>query len=560
MRMTAAPDPLTGNKRAHLTNCILLATVVLLSSLPYLGGLGFYSDDWDTLAGFTHLGPRAEVASLLAPDSDMRLRPLQVAYLAVTVSSFGLHRLPYHLVAALLLAAATLSVYAAAVQLLRSHWLGLAVALVFALLPQYSTDRFWISSQQAVLAMIFAVLGICALLRAMDPGQRRAGLWSGCTIVCFALSLLAYEVAIGLIGAAVLYAAIDWYRSRKARDGRTSMPLVGLGGAVLAIAFVCLYKILLQHRLTMRHEFLHHLGERFWNAAEMFFQFNFGTYLLHMPRVLLQLWRDAALGAAAFAAAAIIAAGVFFSLGRSIAPDSLPTRKRWTAMLSAGLALYLLGFALFFAAPGTPFASAGLTNRVTIAAAIGAALVEVALAGLAASLLRRPLGQARAFSLLIGLACGANCLAVNGIAHYWVDAAHQQQRILQSAARDLHGLPGNSSLLLDGACSYSGPAPIFETGWDATGAMQLALGDPSLSAGVLAHNAAFADTEVVLTLYDQVVERYPYAANLFVYDAQRHTITALPTHAAALHYLELRHTDGKTACPASREGDGARIF
>lgn len=220
----------SGRWRA-LLDCALLGAVVLVSSLPYVGGLGFYNDDWYSIAGFSHQGLLAMTREMLAPDSDMRLRPVQIIYQTVSYALSGQNPLGYHLSAIVLLAAAAISVYLAARAATKLRTLPLAIALVFAVLPQYSTDRFWMSSQQAVLSVIFAMAGLVALERATAPDARNTWRWAAGASMCFLLSLLSYEITLGLIGCAIVLAG--WRMVRNGRQNAASRlwGTLALGGA-----------------------------------------------------------------------------------------------------------------------------------------------------------------------------------------------------------------------------------------------------------------------------------------------------------------------------------------
>ena len=133
-----------------LPDCLFLGGIVLLSLILYLPGLGFYSDDWHFL-GVLGTSADRSLAGLYAAvhEPGAAMRPVQLAYLAALYRTFGLSPLGYHLANAAVLLCSTVLLYLVARELQKSRAIALAVAVVYALLPHYSTARFWIAAYQA---------------------------------------------------------------------------------------------------------------------------------------------------------------------------------------------------------------------------------------------------------------------------------------------------------------------------------------------------------------------------------------------------------------------------
>ncbi len=493
----------------------------------------------------------------------MLIRPVQATFLALEFKAFGLHALPYHVVCALMLGIVVILLYLVFMEVRAGRSLALAIALVYGFLPLYSTDRFWISSQQAVLCMAFALLGIYAFLRSIRPEGRRPASWGVLGTLALVLSFLSYEVAIGLIIASV--GVIGWrqyHQIRRSPKG-TLAGLAGLAGA----AAVLLTVVSVKSRLETRVEFGHHilrfvgrLGELSAHALVLAVQFNFWNYVLHMPAVVLSLYRDSALSNSAIAIATIIALSVTAYLWPLTESSSILSRRVCVWLVVFGFVLFGLGYVLFFPGMGSDFSSVGLKNRIAIASSLGASFVLVAIAGLASSVLRSTLARARAFSVALGLICGVNCLVVSGIAFFWGEARSQQESILSSVAANVRMLPHGSVLLLDGFCRYSGPGVVFETDWDATGAIQLALRDFSVVSDVVSSDLHFEQGAAETTMYGDAEGHYPYGARLFVYNVRHNILTSVPSQEAAAAYLRATNPTGDSGCPAAQEGDGTKVF
>jgi hypothetical protein len=554
------------NCSLDVADCIFLFVAMLLSAEPYLRGLGFYSDDWSyqaTLVPVSGGGLIAIFKALLASDPDLLVRPVQAAVLALEFRAFGRHPLPYHIVCTAILGIVTILLYIALKELRAGRSLALSIALVFGLLPHYSTDRIWISSQQAMFCMAFALLGIYGLLRSVRPGVRRPGAWVALGALALVLSFLSYEVAAGLIIASL--GVLGWRRYQQIRNApeRSLKSMAGLASVTALLLVVGIVKSHLQTRFYYQHHplrFLGRLGGLFVHSLAQAVQFNFWTYVLHMPAVIFDLYRRAALSTSAVVVATIITFSATAYLWKFMESSTIPSSGLCLWLVLLGFVLFGLGYVLFFRDMNTDFSVAGLNNRITIASSLGASFVLVAIAGLASSVLRPDLARARAFSVLMGLICGLNCLAVSGIGYFWEEARSQQEAILQSVAANVRTLPKGSALLLDGFCRYTGPGVAFETNWDATGAMQLTLEDYSLVSDVVSPNLHFDEGAADTTMYGIAEGHYPYNSGLFVYNLRNKTLTSLPSQEAATSYLRTMNPTGDSGCPAAHEGIGEKIF
>ncbi len=541
------------------SDCIVLAGIILFSTLPYLFGLGFYSDDW-MYQGWFAQAPDHGIGRLLwtlfTHDPDLRVRPVQAIYLAMSFKAFGRQPTGYHVAASLILAALPVLMYLVLRELRVGRWLTFTIPLVFGMLPHYSTDRFWNSSQQATLSMIFAMLGIYGMLRWRRGDTTSSKGWLFASILAFALSILSYEVALGLIVASLGVMGFYGRRAPAARSSRSKWwRWLALTSLVLMV--VGMLKIALQTRIHPQYRFLGHLGGRSWHAIVEAVRFNFWTYGLRLPAVVVSLYRHGALSWVALVVASIL--GIFVSayLWTRLGSCQLLSRRACLWLMVAGFIIFGLGYGLFFPNAGVDFSSPGINNRITIASALGASCVVVGIVGLGCSLVKSDPARVRACAVAIGLICGAYCLVLSGIGFFWRDASLQQGKVSGLIAGNLRSLPKGSVVLLDGLCRYSGPGIVFETDWDTTGALQLALGDGSLKADVVSPDLHFGDTVV-----DPVGKAadYGYGPHLFVYDLRRNTLTSLASKDAALAYLSMANPTQHSGCPRGRNGEGVRIF
>lgn len=546
---------------------IFLLLLVFVSSIPYAGKLGFYSDDWDTkavLARSVSQGMPAMIHQLLIADPDMRVRPGQYIYLVSAFKLWGQNPLPYHLFITIAVGAATALLYAALCALGMGRGLSLSVAAVWSMLPQNSTDRLWISSQQVSLCMALAFAGVIALIQwhkhIEKPGNWK---WLVAAMAAMALSLLCYEISLGIVIAALLRSA--WKRQQTARaHGDSSWKSVGgLALGTLVLAAVGIAKAHMETRLVYHHQFsrlLGHMGIMTRHVLAQAVDFNLWAYVGQMPHDLRALAADRALSGEAVLVAVLVTGAVGGYAGTLMRVEDLPGTRAMALMAAAGFVLFFLGTLLLANQPSSDFATTGTDNRFSMAAAVGAACVLVALLGTASALVPNCAVRAKIFAGLVGLACGVNCLVLSGISHYWTVAEEKQLAVLASVHEHLPALEHGSVLLLDGFCRYEGPASVFETDWDSTAALTLLTGDSTLHGDVLSTDLAGEPDAVRATVPDEEERTYLYGKNLFVYNLQSQKLVELKDPATAEAYFRPENRAEMARCPAGSEGRGSPIY
>ena len=560
--MTRLPESHGQKNQPRIADCLLLFGVVIVSAFPYQFGLGLYLDDWQylgTLDRFSGHGLTGMFREMIKVDPHFLFRPVQLTCLVLGFNAFGLHAMPYHIVISTVLGLVTVCLYLALQELLMNRWLAFVIALVFGLLPHYSTDRIWISSQQAAICMAFALLGIYALSRSVRPEEQHSMRWVALAASAFVLSTLSYEVALGFIIAS--FGIIGWRKYIEIRgSSRSSLASQsGIAGIAAVLLLVSIVKARMQVMVVYHHHFFARLGERSWHALDQAVLFNFWTYGLHMPSLLIRLYRESALSLAAICVAAIIASVVAAYLWRCTDPAAIPTPRVSLWLIVVSFVLFGLGFALFFSNSAIDFSSPGVQNRVAIASALGASFVLVALVGLACSIFTNDSLRVRVFSILVGMICGANSLVVSGIAHYWEDAASRQSVILKSVSANVRSLPHGSVLLLDGFCANTGPAFVFIGDNDTTGALSLALHDDSLLGDVVTRDARFGPSTVTTAILGNPEDSYPYGDHLFIYNVRHGFLASLLSQEAAQKYLQAMNPAGDSGCPVEGDWDGTKV-
>jgi len=153
--VTGAADR-SNSSRSDSLDYLFLLVIGVLSISYYVSGLGFYSDDWALLASMrlSHDQSLINVFTEVVRGYDREIRPIQFFELAGLYKLFDLAPLGYHLVNATVIVFASILLYRALRALCISRMFAQSVCVIYLLLPNYSTDRFWIAVSAANISML----------------------------------------------------------------------------------------------------------------------------------------------------------------------------------------------------------------------------------------------------------------------------------------------------------------------------------------------------------------------------------------------------------------------
>lgn len=548
--------------RPAASDSLFLGLFVLASCLLYAGRLGFYSDDWEYLSRLCNCRDQS-MAGLFACMGwpGLYIRPLQLVQLAVLYKLSGLDPLLYHVMNTLVFAVAVLLFHHALRKLRAPDIVALCAPLLWASVPLFSTDRFWIAVFMANLSMVFC-FGAFLFLGASATGTslRAVCLRLGC-LVAMGASALSYEAPVGLFA---MVPVLSWYagptpeKSAKWRWLRTHRGFALISGLLLVSGVIL--KLVSQQRQVFQGRFLKHMDKVALHAISQGLEFNFGRLGLGVPAAAWQSLRQYS-DAARLGVAVVLGIAVFAYLYLRFRDDA-GVSSSWMmfpATALAGLVIYSLGYVLFGAMIHDEFANTGVWNRVAIASASGAAIAMVGMLGCMAWAFRRPRFQRAAFAFLIAVVAASGVLAVNTLAGLWIEARHRQQVVLDDIRSRHATLPLGSTFILSGVCPYVGPGIVFECDWDLAGALQILYRDPTLKADV-ATPALKTEAAGLSKLFYEVETTYPYGPNLLLYDFRTKALVRLTDEPTARRYLGPGGSAALPQCPPGREGYGTAVF
>lgn len=558
-----------------------MSILVILPLLLYVRDLGFYGTDWH-LVGCMSLSEDQSLSGLFQSiTSDRaRMRPLQTLYTAGLYWLFGPHPLGYHLVNAVVLVSNAVLFYLVLRLMNRRRVLCLAAAAAYALLPHSSTTRFWLQAFAGNLSMTFYFLSFYSDLRALSVERKTLWGWKVLSLLGLVTSTMLYEVALPLF---LLNPLFVWYRGRQIIERplggrvpfqqliRTNFKVL-LGINLLALMPIIAFKLLTTIRIgeltdlpknigwITKGAFAFDYGEHDYSLSYIHaLAVAYGDYGLRLPNVVWKIIRDYP-DPAAFAMAGALALFIFFYLYFAARESTAghPSPANMTKFIRWGLVVFGLGYAVFLTNYNVQFTNTGMANRTAIAAAVGVALTQIGALGWLSTLLRSERWRKRAFGVLVALLCTTGFLINNALASFWSAASRQQQEILADIRKQFPALPAGSTLILDGACPYIGPASVFESGWELVGALMMIYRDSALRAEIVTPNLKATPNGLVKSQGGKKYH-YPYE-NLFVYHFVKKQGRQLTDAETAKQYFQASGANHGQGCPESHYGFGVAVF
>jgi hypothetical protein len=478
-----------------------------------------------------------------ATNANTFMRPMQNLLDAVLYFFFGLNPIGYQIANVFFLLANALLFYLLLKKIHMPRVLSVSISVIYLLLPNYSTDRFWFAAFQTNLSSLFYFLSSLTSIKTIYSQKWRANFWGGLSIVLLLLSTLSYEVIMPLY---FLNAIIIGYVMVKNKSNYKGYLLTA--SIILANVFVFVFKSKVTTRLDSSP--LHQLI--FYPIYLMYLiVFSVWSNYIKMTFSLFNIWKRLSINSITslvFILAIVLGCTVFLyihSMFKEIETD-LPSASKFKEYTSLGFLIFFLGYSIFFFNNNVSF-SAGMDNRVAIVATMGVAISIIGVVGwVGRNLLSRKL-FAVFFPAIIAFIGMSGFLVVNKTAIFWADSYTQQKSILGKIKNKFVSLPHDSTFILDGICPYSGPVVVFDSRWDLRGAVQLMYRDKSLKADIVTPKMQLTEDALVTKLY-RFVTKYPYS-NLIIYDYKSNNSYRINSYGDADKYFKSKKYDFKNSCP-----------
>ena len=543
--------------RPVVHDCLFLFAIAILSLSSYITGLGFYSDDWSLLSYMKLSADQSITAVFTAVNSswDHEIRPVQFFLYAACYKFFGLNPLGYHIFNGIFFCTGMVLLYVVLTTLRQPRVVALSIPVLYMLLPDYSTDRFWMAAHAANISMCLTFLGIYSHLRALGCNKGEFWVWEALAILCVIVSGLSYEVFLPLFVATTIFLFVselstDWPHSINGRTiARAALRHVVI---VLAVALVIIVKALWSPRASyyakMRIvDYIVYVSHSVVKA----FVYSYGYHLLELPGTVWNALSDY-YNPTAVIAASFVGIFVFFRLYTSwdrCGAAALTSMPKMLIYLCFGIALFIAGYSLV---PINP-AKDGFNNRAAIAGTLGVAVSTVGLLGMLTSL-APVVWQKVLFSTVVSFIGMSGTLIIDVVANFWVQSYRRQIEALSDIRSHMPEIPAGTTLILDGVCPYIGPAPVFESEWDLAFALMIYYGHADINANIVSRRLTVGSNGLIFqSMFGPVVHPFD---ELYVYHFGRKESYALPDAQTAKNYFENVSTDRADRCPPDFYGNG----
>ncbi len=548
---------------------LVVAVAGLVAAAFFVPHLGFYGDDW-VLVAACRLAPDQSLVDLFLNTHAQHFasRPVQGLYSLALCKAFGLSPIGYHVVNTLVLAAGAVLLRSILARVGAPRLFAVTAGIVFACTPAFSTDRFWFAAFAAPLSVTLYLASLRIDLATV--GRTGAPLMASraASLATLSIGLLAYELVLPL---AFFSPLVAWRQAR--REGRAAWSatqwvawIVPLVAVLLAIGG---YKAAESGRLGPVSGEPGRVVKILRGVVRL--DALDGDYGLNARRAVTVNLVDHGLGLPAHAwslrqrsPGPVLPAVVFLTalagtayllrLGRQEAWRPGP----WRGLTVAGMAVFILGYAIFLTNSAIQITPTGLGNRSALAASLGSAMVIAGALGWLVSVL--PLGSRRAlaYSSVFAVYAGSAIFTTVAISSYWAEAYPRQLAVIDDIKSHLPSPSPKTTLFLGGVCPYAGPAVVFESSWDLAFALRIAYHDPTISAEVVSASFKAKPDRIVTTLYDEDYD-WPYGPDTLLYDARAHRSYPLLDQRTTQDVL--RRTRMPPAdCPPAREGMGVPVF
>ncbi len=437
-----------------------------------------------------------------------------------------------------------------------------SAVLLFALLPNYSADRFWYAAFQANVSMAMYFLSLYAGLRALSIHTKQPKMWKVISICALFISVLSYEVVLPLFFLNLLFywnplskikqtgAEATWLLQKK-----TMFIIFNC----IALFYIIIFKATTSIRLDTPATPTHHIqliSKTIFSA----FSVNYGVWLAKLPL----MWYSIA---TQYANMPIIISGtilgiaifgyVYYMLFHS--HDSQYPNRSWMAYATGiGFILFIFGYSIFFTNQNVGFSPTGIENRVAIAASIGFAFSLIGMIGWLSRIIPSERLSRLFFCTSLTVLCVSGYIIINTLSLFWIAAAQENNKILTDITTHINVLPKDKVIILDGICPYIGPATVFESQWDLRGAMQIMYQDPSIVADVVTPRLKIESDGLHTSIYSYP-SQYQYD-HIVIYNYQTKQSYSIINEQTARSYFKEHNPDLSNGCPPSKTGSGVSIF
>lgn len=244
--------------RFFAVSLLVLTLVEMLTFLPIISKVGYYLDDWATLA-FLHFAPHGDtlwglLKDYFINDSRVLIRPVEVLHFGLIYWFCGESSYNYHLIYLFMEIVSAYLCYLIFNRLSGKPALALAASLYFLLHPGHDAGRYWVIAASLGLSTLFMQLSMYFAIKAYDA-RAIAQVWAfnGLAGLAYLTGLLNYESILPLAATPVMCLFVLAYKegsgnfvSRSISGVKAALPTIVLS-ILSVVAFVGYQKVLMPY-------------------------------------------------------------------------------------------------------------------------------------------------------------------------------------------------------------------------------------------------------------------------------------------------------------------------
>lgn len=244
--------------RFFAVSLLVLTLVEMLTFLPIISKVGYYLDDWATLA-FLHFAPHGDtlwglLKDYFINDSRVLIRPVEVLHFGLIYWFCGESSYNYHLIYLFMEIVSAYLCYLIFNRLSGKPALALAASLYFLLHPGHDAGRYWVIAASLGLSTLFMQLSMYFAIKAYDArGFAQVWAFNGLAGLAYLTGLLNYESILPLAATPVMCLFVLAYKegsgnfvSRSISGVKAALPTIVLS-ILSVVAFVGYQKVLMPY-------------------------------------------------------------------------------------------------------------------------------------------------------------------------------------------------------------------------------------------------------------------------------------------------------------------------
>lgn len=551
---------------SNLLSALVLALIEMICFLPIMGKVGFYLDDWATMAHL-HFAPHNQglieyLKYYLLNDSRVQNRPLEVLHFGLIHWFSGGSPFFFHLVNMGLEVLCAYLAYRIFVRISGEKALSMIAALFFLLHPGHDSTHYWVICSSVTLSMFLYLCSLHFCLAFADSAiaQDIAGscskpwLYPSLASLFFSLSLLNYETLVPLASLNVLLVVAliksskdaSWVRSLRNGFVVAACLCVAIG---LLICYLKLFMPLLGKGYVHQAVFdWPMMLKTIVRGCELNLPFAFSAFVLEQCQ---SVWASVTRTEwLRLASMGVLAGSMVFGLrgldgrGRTAqsAPQSASGYLTPFYLIVIGVIGVIASYSVFGLSSDYEPTYYTMVNRINAGAAFASSIVLLGLLKLvpyqsgvrANNLVSVPL------ALLSGALVVCFTLTNFAMARPWLVSWQTQTTIRKNILAQKSILGNCPTLLLVNCPRYVMWSPVFDGVWDFSNMLRIGLNDFDVNANVVSERMSIDRDGVKDVSRGFECGQYPFAKLKMVIAPQAELIDAPD----AKHFIQIVSTRG----------------